>query len=192
VTSIDPATLAVRFAGVLGGAGVPYAIGGAIAYGFWGVPRGTRDLDVNVFLPAEQADVAVDALVGAGLEIDRAAARQTAIDRGDARGRYQDIPVDLFFLSIPLHESAARRTVEVTLLDTPIRVLSAEDLTVFKLLFFRGKDVVDVERLVAAQGGGLDRGYVRSWLVSCVGEGDERVGRWDAICAAIPSHARKS
>jgi hypothetical protein len=73
----------------------------------------------------------------------------------------------------------------VTLLDTPIRVLSAEDLTVFKLLFFRGKDVVDVERLVAAQGDRLDRQYVRTWLVSCVGEGDERVRRWDAISAAV-------
>ncbi len=71
------------------------------------------------------------------------------------------------------------------MLDTPIRVLSAEDLTVFKLLFFRGKDVVDVERLVAAQGNRLDRQYVRTWLVSCVGEGDERVRRWDTISAAV-------
>jgi hypothetical protein len=185
MTALDPAALAVRFARVLEATGVPYAIGGAIAYGFWGVPRGTRDLDVNVFLPAERADPAIEALVGAGLQIDRARARRTALDRGDARGRYGAIPVDLFFLSIPLHESAAQRTVEVTLLDTPIRVLSAEDLTVLKLLFFRGKDVVDVERLVAAQGDRLDRTYVRSWLVACVGEDDERVRRWDTISAAV-------
>lgn len=184
MTALDPAALAVRFARVLEGAGVPYAIGGAIAYGFWGVPRGTRDLDVNVFLSAEDAGAAVEALIAAGLEIDRTVASRTALDRGDARGRYQDIPVDLFFISIPLHESAAQRTVQVTLLDSPIRVLSAEDLTVFKLLFFRGKDVVDVERLVATQDDRLDRGYVRSWLVACVGEDDERVRRWDAIIAA--------
>jgi hypothetical protein len=185
MTALDPAALAVRFARVLEAAGVPYAIGGAIAYGFWGVPRGTRDLDVNVFLPADRADAVVETLVVAGLEIDRTVARATALERGDARGLYDDIPVDLFFLSIPLHESAARRTVQVTLLDTPIRVLSAEDLTVFKLLFFRGKDVVDVERLVAVQGDRLDRSYVRSWLVACVGEDDERVRRWDAISAAV-------
>jgi hypothetical protein len=76
MTSIDPAALAVHFANALEAAGVPYAIGGAIAYGFWGVPRGTRDLDINVFLSAEQADAAIDALVPAGLEIDRAAARR--------------------------------------------------------------------------------------------------------------------
>jgi hypothetical protein len=70
-------------------------------------------------------------------------------------------------------------------MGSPIRILSAEDLTVFKLLFFRGKDVVDVERLVAAQGDRLDRDYVRSWLVACVGEGDERVHRWDRIIVAL-------
>jgi len=185
MTSLDPAALAVRFARVLSDAGIPYAIGGAVAYGFWGVPRGTRDLDINVFVPADEADRAFDALVPAGLVVDRAAGRRTAQERGDVRGRYEDIPVDLFFVAIPLHESAARRTVTVTLLGTPIRVLSAEDLTVFKLLFFRGKDVVDVERLVAAQGERLDRRYVRSWLVACVGEDDERVRRWDAITAAL-------
>jgi hypothetical protein len=70
-------------------------------------------------------------------------------------------------------------------MGAPIHVLSAEDLTVFKLLFFRGKDVVDVERLVAAQGDRLDRDYVRRWLVACVGEHDERVHRWDTISAAM-------
>ena len=185
MTTLDPATLAVLFARALESARVPYAIGGAIAYGFWGVPRGTRDLDVNVFVSAERADFGIDVLVAAGLEIDRARAMRSALERGDARGRYQDLPVDLFFISIPLHESAALRTVEVTLLDTPIRVLSAEDLVVFKLLFFRGKDVVDVERLVATQGDRLDRDYVRSWLIACVGEDDERVRRWDAISAAV-------
>lgn len=47
MTGLDPAALAVRFGRALEQAGVPYAIGGAIAHGFWGVPRGTRDLDVS-------------------------------------------------------------------------------------------------------------------------------------------------
>lgn len=29
---------------------VPYAIGGALACGVWGVPRATLDVDVNVFV----------------------------------------------------------------------------------------------------------------------------------------------
>jgi len=183
----DPATLAVHFGQTLASAGVPYAIGGAIAYGFWGVPRGTRDLDINLFVPASAGRAAIDALVEAGLTINPAQALRSGAERGDARGTYENVPVDLFFVSIPLHESAARRTSEVPLLDATIRILSAEDLTLFKLLFFRGKDIVDVERLVAVQGKRLDRGYVLRWLIDCVGEHDVRVERWNAICSALPA-----
>lgn len=188
MTSADvgPVDVAVRFAQALEAAGVPYAIGGAIAYGYWGVPRGTRDLDLNLFVPASDADAALAPLVASGLCIDAATASATAADRGDARGMVGDVPVDVFFMSIPLHDSAARRTTQVELLDTPIQILSAEDLTLFKLLFFRGKDIVDVERLVGAQGPRLDRRYVRRWLVDCVGADDERVRTWDRICDALP------
>lgn len=182
----EPAELAVWIAQQLEGAGVPYAIGGAIAYGFWGNPRGTRDLDVNLFVSADRAGPALDALIAAGVRIDRQLALETGRERGDARVFYEDVPIDLFFVSIPLHEAAAERTVEVTLLGRTIRILSAEDLVILKLLFFRGKDVVDIERIVAIQGGRLDRGYVRRWLVDCVGEDAERVRKWDEICAALP------
>ena len=64
--------------------------------------------------------------------------------------------------------------------------LSPEALAVFKMLFFRAKDLVDVEKLVVVQGDGLDRGYVRRWLVDMMGEGDERVAAWDAIVGRAP------
>ncbi len=182
----EPAALAVLIATQLAAAGVPYAIGGAIAYGFWGNPRGTRDLDVNLFVPVDQAGPALDVLIGAGVLLDRHEALRTGAERGDARGFYRDVPIDLFFVSIPLHEAAARRTVVVRLLGESIRILSAEDLVVLKLLFFRGKDVVDVERVVAVQAAKLDRDYVRCWLVDCVGPDAERVRKWDEICAALP------
>lgn len=165
---------------------IPYAVGGAIAYGFWGNPRGTHDVDLNVFVPASTPDNVIDVLISWGVRFDRDAALASARERGDARGYCDDLPVDVFFVSIPLHESAAERTCRVHLLEHEISILSAEDLIVFKLLFFRGKDVVDVERVVAVQGAGLDRNYVRRWLVDCVGEADERVQRWDGICSALP------
>ncbi len=59
--------------------------------------------------------------------------------------------------------------------------LSAEALSVFKLLFFRAKDIVDLQRLVAVQGDRLDLDYVRRQIVSLMGDGDERVSRWDEL-----------
>jgi hypothetical protein len=54
-------------------------------------------------------------------------------------------------------------------------------IAVFKLLFFRAKDLVDVERLVLVQQRDLDRAYVRGWLVDMMGPDDERVRAWDEI-----------
>ena len=182
---MNPAELATVLSELLRRAGIPHAIGGAVAYGFWGNPRGTRDLDLNVFVRVDQVGRVLDVLNGGGVRFDCAAAARSVRERGDVRGYCDDLPVDVFFVSIPLHESAAARTVEVELLGRTIPILSAEDLIVLKLLFFRGKDVVDVERMVALQGTRLDRDYVRRWLVDCVGEEDPRMPQWDDICAAL-------
>ncbi|MSP63650.1 MAG: hypothetical protein EXR72_25560 [Myxococcales bacterium] len=130
---MDPAEIARLLADRLEAAGFPYAIGGALAYGFWGAARGTHDVDLNLFLPPDRIAAALDVLVAAGLLIDRAAALSTAEQRGDARGLVGSVPVDLFVDSIPLHAEAARRVVRVSLLGRPAWILSAEDLTVFKL-----------------------------------------------------------
>jgi hypothetical protein len=187
-TATTPAELAALLAKQLEDAAIPYAIGGAVAYGFWGAPRGTQDLDLNIFLAAEDAGPAVDLLIASGVQLDRSRALATARERGDARGLYGDMPVDIFFLSIPLHESAAQRTVAVHLLGHSVRILSAEDLVIFKLLFFRGKDIVDIERVLAVRGAELDRDYVGRWLIDCVGTDDLRVARWEELCRALPAN----
>lgn len=179
--------VALLLARALHEASIPYAVGGAIAYGYWGAARGTKDVDLNVFVPAENPEGALAVLASARLRFELTAAVESARERGEVRAWHGDVPVDLFFNSIPLHESAARRAVEVTLLGRPIRILSAEDLTVFKLLFNRPKDLLDVERLVALRGGGLDRDYVREWLVDAVGASDTRVDYWDQLCRDLPA-----
>ena len=181
---MDATEAAVHFGLALQRACVPYAIGGAIAYGFFGAARGTFDVDLNLFIGGAEASVAVDALMAAGLEIDRPLALASAMERGDARGLFQGLPVDLFFNSIPVHERAATRTVEVVLHGEHVRVLSPEDTAVFKMLFYRGKDLVDIERLLATMGPKLDAQYVRRALVETVGEDDYRVARWDELLRA--------
>ena len=64
---MDATEAAVHFALALQRAGVPHAVGGAIAYGLFGAARGTHDVDLNLFVPGELAAPAVDALIG---EID--------------------------------------------------------------------------------------------------------------------------
>jgi hypothetical protein len=184
---MDATEAAVHFAAALDRAQIPHAIGGAIAYGFFGAARGTHDVDINVFVPGADAARALDVLILAGLRIDRSVALQTAVERGDARGHFASMPIDVFFNSIPVHERAARRTRQVVLHGRRIRVLSPEDTAVFKMLFHRGKDLVDVERLVALMQRELDTTYVRQALVEVVGEDDHRTKKWDAMVAELVS-----
>ncbi len=58
---MNPAELAAKLSDLLTRAGIPHAIGGAVAYGFWGNPRGTRDLDLNIFV---RTDLLTSALAG--------------------------------------------------------------------------------------------------------------------------------
>jgi hypothetical protein len=182
---MDATEAAVHFAAALDAAQVHYAIGGAIAYGFFGAARGTHDVDINVFLPGARAGLALDALIAAGLKIDRESALESAIERGDARGRFASMPIDLFFNSIPVHDRAARRTRQVTLHGKLIWVLAPEDTAIFKMLFYRGKDLVDVERLIRLMRQELDTTYVRRALVEVVGEEDHRTKKWDALVAEL-------
>ena len=84
---------------------------------------------------------------------------------------------------IPFCWEAGRTKVRHTIDGHVAWFLSAESIAVFKLLFFRLKDRVDLERLVAVRGDRLDRAYIRRWIVDMMGEDDERVLAWDALCA---------
>src|SRR5207244_1419399 len=130
-----------------------------------------------------------DALVSAGATVDREAASTRAVQRGDFVADFRGMRVDVFVPSIPFYASVQGRVAQAILEGRPIRILSAEDLAVFKLLFFRGKDVLDLERLVALRGRSLDLAYVRRWIVEMCGEEDVRIARWDAIVSrfATPS-----
>ena len=78
---------------------------------------------------------------------------------------------------------ALPRRVRIFIGEYQTWVHSAETLAVFKMLFFRGKDLLDVEKLIATQGRLLDSAYVRRWLVDMMGEGDERVVALDQMLA---------
>jgi hypothetical protein len=91
--------------------------------------------------------------------------------------------IDVFVPSIEFSWEAGRSRVGHPIEGREIYFLSAEALSVFKLLFFRGKDLVDLERLIAVQGARLDVAYVREKIVAMMGEDDPRVAAWDRLVA---------
>jgi hypothetical protein len=161
---------------------ISYALGGALAYGQYGIPRATNDIDVNVFVQPSDFGIVLAALRSLGISVDDDAARAAADREGLIVLRFGDYRLDVFTPSIAFSWEAERTRVRHVVDGTDVWFLSAEALCVFKLLFFRGKDVVDLERLIAVQGDAVDAAYVRQQMVTMLGADDPRVATWDRIC----------
>jgi len=180
----DPLDAALRIAGALEARGIAYAIGGALAYGLWAVPRATVDVDVNVFVGDEDLAAVFTALASLGVRFDADAARAQNERDGMFVGRWSLYRIDVFTPSIDFAWEAERTRVRHAIGASAAWFLSAEAIAVFKLLFFRAKDLVDLERLVALRSD-LDVAYVRRQIAAMMGEGDERVAKWDQIVHAV-------
>lgn len=176
-----PLSRAVELGAAFESYGVPYAIGGALAYGVWAIPRATVDVDINVFVDETSLEPVVAALTGLGVELTLEQAVRDATHEGQFIVRYGGYRVDIFTASIPFCAEAARTRVRVPIAHQETWFLSAESVAVFKMLFFRPKDIVDLERLLVVRQSELDTEYVRDQLVNIVGADDARISRWDRL-----------
>lgn len=151
------------------GAGIPHSFGGAIALGYYGLVRGTHDIDVNVYLDVDRAGRALGALSTLGVPPASAAQQEEIRRRGQTRLRWDGVPLDLFFANLAFHASCRGRTRRHVLMDRAIDVLGPEDLIVCKVAFARPKDGRDVEAMLDSLGHRLDVAYVLHWVEAIVG-----------------------
>ena len=158
-------------------AAIPWALGGALALAYaTNEPRGTRDIDVNVFVGAASAGTVFAALPhGVGYTAADVAEAGT---RDQVRLWWDTTPIDLFFAADQFHLDVATRCRVVPFEGRRIKVLSAEDLAVFKALFDRSKDWVDIEAMVSS--GAIDVGLAAERLSGLLGD-DPRVARLRAL-----------
>jgi hypothetical protein len=135
---------------------LPHAIGGAIALGYCvQEPRGTRDVDINIFVSRARADD-VFAALPEGITVTLANVEQVQRD-GQTRLMWDDMPVDIFLNVLPIHEEVAAGVRQVILADRSIPVLDCGALTIFKAMFDRTKDWADIEAMVEADSIDLDK-----------------------------------
>jgi hypothetical protein len=182
--SADALALGLSVGAALERAGIPYALGGALALGVHGLVRATRDVDLNVFVTASSAHPVLQLLLREGLSLDLPTALREAETEGLAVAWQDETRVDLFFPSIDLSWEALRSRVKLPVGGTEAWFLSAELLSCFKLLFFRPKDLVDLETLVAVNPD-LDAARVRALMAETMGEDDVRVTTWDTLVRRV-------
>ena len=141
-------------------AGFSHAIGGAIALGYCTLEaRGTQDVDINVFVPPSRTREVFAALpegiriTGKNLEV--------AQRDGQVRNMWgtttTDAELNLLYVSLGVR---------------PSPVLDCTGLAVFKAMFARPRDWVDIEAMVEARSFNVDEAI--GWIREMVGD-DPRV-----------------
>ena len=139
----------VAIAESLDAAGIPWAFGGALALAYaTQEPRGTRDIDLNVFVGADRAE-GVFASMPLGVRHSDADVATSGHD-DQVRLWWDDTPIDIFFAADAFYVDVDRRCRSVPFAGRSVRVLCAEDLAVFKAMFDRAKDWVDIATMVEA------------------------------------------
>jgi hypothetical protein len=152
---------------------IAHAFGGALALAFYTQdPRATADIDVNVSVDSRDAQHVFRALP-TGVAWDHEDLKKVGRD-DQIRIWWGRTPVDLFFQASPFHIGVAKRSVSHHFAGEELPFLSANDLAVFKALFDRPKDWLDIEAMLATKA--VNPAWVASTLESLLGE-DPRIRR---------------
>ena len=153
---------------------VGHAFGGALALA-WCTrrPRGTSDIDINVFAPPAQTRRVLRALPSEvrWIDDDRDRLRRD----GQVRLWWDTTPVDLFLSTTSFHRRASRRVRREPFQGEALPFLACDDLAVFKVFFDRSRDWADLEEMATA--GTLDTDRVVGILSHYLGANDTRITR---------------
>jgi hypothetical protein len=157
----------------LAGAQIGHAFGGALALAYYtNEPRATADIDLNVELDSISAIELLEALPN---EVIWTSANIEAVSADDqVRLWWGRTPIDLFFRASEFHVEVAQRCEWHIFSNTPLPFLSALDLTIFKSLFDRPKDWLDIRQMVDA--GAVNPNDAATRLRQLLGD-DQRVNR---------------
>ncbi len=123
---------------------IDHAFGGALAFAYYAEPRGTLDVDVNVFVPFDDAQPVVGEFDRFGFFAEKDP-EDWSPQAGVRLHRGNDlVAIGLFFSIDELYEGIAERVCQYPFAGRDLPFLSAEDLAMFKLSFGRRKDWVDL------------------------------------------------
>jgi hypothetical protein len=160
---------------------LPHAFGGAIALAYCTEePRGTRDLDVNVFVEPSRAGEIFAALPDPVKTLP--ADLKAATREGQVRLWWEDTPIDLFLDVHAFHRRVAREVRWVPFEGRTIPVVGCIALAVFKALLDRTKDWADIEAMIEARK--LEGGEALAVLTGILGPESGPVRRFGELVAS--------
>lgn len=156
----------------------PHAIGGAIALGYCTLePRGTKDLDVNVFVTPDRVRE-VFAALPQPVTVTALNLEQAERD-GQVRVWWEQTPIDIFFDVLPFHREVARDVRHVSFAGRTIPVIGCTALTVFKAMFDRTRHWADIEAMIEAKTVDVDDAV--AWIRDMAGPDSPEARRLETL-----------
>lgn len=152
---------------LLKGFEINYAILGGLALAVWGRERVTKDIDIIISIEEDKLNNLLDTLKTYPFRI-----RSSLKRIGESLlifATYEDentgfpIEVDLFIAQTEYQREALKRAVEIEILEQKLRIVTSEDLILYKLLANRPIDRVDAEALIEANKDNIDKTYLTNW-----------------------------
>ena len=170
----------------LAGAEIEHAIGGAIGLAYYGEPRTTIDIDINVFVSTKRLPAIEHALRPLGIDLEHDQRELT----GDQQVRlhWDPNPVHLFFSHDALHEVMPAAVRRVPFAGATIPIVSPEHLVIRKATLDRPKDWPDIEAILVAETP-LDLEEVRIWIERLAGRDDPRLAKLDELVLRLGADA---
>jgi predicted nucleotidyltransferase len=157
--SLTDALLAVH--AVLDAADIPHALCGGLAANLYRTEvRATSDVDLVIAIgPSRLLDL-VGTFTEEGWRVESFWRKSEQI-----RLSRSDLPrVDCLVATTDYERAAIDRAIPAEIAGREVRVLTPEDLIVFKLVAGRARDYEAVAAIINARGGKLDVEYIRGWL----------------------------
>ena len=151
--------------------GAEYMIGGSQAAIYYGEPRLTRDIDVVVALRAEHLTALLRQFPADEFYVDREAARVAVRTSGQFNIIHpgSGLKIDVYVNPDTPYDRArlARRRRLPLLPDVAAYFVSAEDVILYKLLYYRqvesGSHLRDILGILRVSGPELDESYITGW-----------------------------
>jgi hypothetical protein len=164
----------------LDSAGLAHAFGGALALAWCTEePRATIDIDVNVFVPPNDAPKVLAALPR-GISHD--GVTQARLERdGQDRLFWGRIAVDVFLSNTPFHDTVRTEVLSHPFAGHEVPFLGCQSLATFKAFFNRDKDWLDLGSMIEI--GRLDEDRLARDLTELLGPDDPRVAKLAALRA---------
>ena len=155
--SLETALVAV--ARLLDGLRIPYMVIGGYAVTIWGQPRFTADLDMTIQCSVPEHTL-IERLLRSLTSLVADPVRFVQERRVLPARTSDGIAVDIVFAGLPYEVAAIERAVPVEVAGYSVRICTAEDLIVHKIISSRPRDREDILGIARRQGNRLDRSYL--------------------------------